>query len=147
MSLFFSGLFGTVLDTADMSRTIEKVMRGFTRRLDRYVDLEMTACGHDEPMVKAGRARDRLLDFVREEMEYPFTYEQKKPTEPGWYWCFNDGDNPGEKWEAVVRLDRQASGGDLVCSWMTAPGAAAIMIAANWSEKCLWAGPIPTPRL
>lgn len=63
---------------------------------------------------------------------------------PGWYWCRNRGDNKGEIWEAVVRMDKTDCG--LVCSWMTAPGEADTMHEGNFAPECQWAGPIPTPE-
>lgn len=71
------------------------------------------------------------------------TYTSTPPQEPGWYWCRNKGDRPGETWEAVVHVDETPTG--LQCSWMTAPGAARILPQAEWSPAAQWAGPLPTP--
>lgn len=70
-------------------------------------------------------------------------YSRRKPTTPGWYWCLNEGDNPPQKWEAVVFIEARADG--LVCSWMTAAGKSGIMYENEWSEETLWAGPLHPP--
>lgn len=74
-------------------------------------------------------------------------YQSKRPTQPGWYWCQNAGDLPGQTWEAVVRLDMRNtnSGPELACSWMTGPGLARVMHEDDWSLACLWAGPLTPP--
>ena len=66
-----------------------------------------------------------------------------KPTEVGWYWCRNDGDHPGEIWEAIVRLD--VVDDILCCTWLTAPGIGAILRHGEWSDFTQWAGPIEPP--
>lgn len=70
-------------------------------------------------------------------------YTPQKPTQPGWYWCRNDGDKPEDIWEVVVRVDATPDG--LVCSWMTAPGEADTMHESKWSPDARWAGPITPP--
>lgn len=79
-------------------------------------------------------------------------YSTKKPVVPGWYWCRNKGDYPGQIWEAVVRIEQGgiidahgAHPSGLVCCWMKAPGEVGIMNESDWSEDCEWAGPIQPP--
>lgn len=86
------------------------------------------------------KARVRQLEAYSAEV---LVWTKEKPTAPGWYWCQNKGDRPGETWEAVVRVDR--IGHYLCCSWLTSPNSAGIMHEKDWSEETLWAGPIPPP--
>ena len=79
-------------------------------------------------------------------------YTTKKPTEPGWYWCRNEGDLPGQLWEAIVRVDYHGTissdrvlPNGLCVSWMTAPGEIGLMHERDWSEQAEWAGPITPP--
>jgi hypothetical protein len=79
-------------------------------------------------------------------------YSRTKPTQPGWYWSRNEGDRPGEMWEAISRvewsgvIDQDGAGPDgLVSCWMKAPGILGIMHERDWSDDCEWAGPIPLP--
>ena len=71
-------------------------------------------------------------------------YSRRKPTKPGWYWCQNHGDRPGEVWEAIARIDATVTG--LICSWMTAPGVVGKMHENDWSRDAFWAGPILPPK-
>lgn len=75
-------------------------------------------------------------------------YTTLKPTEPGWYWCYNPIDNS----EFICRIDRSgtitesgATESGLVCSWMTAPGEAGLRHESEWAESTQWCGPIHTP--
>lgn len=52
-----------------MNKNTKKLVRKFARRMDRYVGMEMTHCGHEGPMVEAMHARDHLLDWLGEEIE------------------------------------------------------------------------------
>jgi hypothetical protein len=79
-------------------------------------------------------------------------YTTKKPTEPGWYWCRNQGDRPGQVWEAIAWVDRYgtidpegAKSDGLVAVWMSAPGELGVLHEHGWSNDCEWAGPISPP--
>jgi hypothetical protein len=67
-------------------------------------------------------------------------YSDQKPTEPGWYWCYNPADHS----EFVCRVDRL--GVMLTCSWMTAVGQAAMSFEHEWSKDVQWCGPLPSPE-
>lgn len=67
----------------------------------------------------------------------------EKPAAAGWWWCRNEAVEHAEGWQAVVRIDEV--NGQLTCSWMTAPGRAAWLAEADWSDVCWWAGPLPEP--
>lgn len=77
-------------------------------------------------------------------MKPPFTFTSQKPTEPGWYWCRNEGEEQGEIWEAVVRVDKQPDG-SLICAWMAKPGTLHTLASDLWSDSSEWAGPIEPP--
>ncbi len=70
-------------------------------------------------------------------------YATQKPTEPGWYWCRNKGDYPGQIWEAVAHVVRHLDGFHL--SWMTSAGNVGILHERDWSDDTEWAGPICRP--
>jgi hypothetical protein len=77
-------------------------------------------------------------------------YTLRKPTRPGWYWCRNTGDTFGPyaapEAEFVCRVDYfEGERGKLACSWMTAPGKAAVLHEDKWDPGAKWAGPIPHP--
>lgn len=44
-------------------------MRRIERRLDRYVGMEQTHCGHEGPEMEAKYERRRLLDWLADEIE------------------------------------------------------------------------------
>lgn len=66
-------------------------------------------------------------------------YSHQKPTEPGWYWCYNPFDHS----EFVCRVDRL--GVMLCCSFMTAVGEAAVSFEHEWDPQVQWCGPLSTP--
>src|ERR1051326_6542775 len=68
-------------------------------------------------------------------------WRPEKPDRPGWYWCANSGDYPGQIWIAVLRID-QAPDGSLVACWMPAPGQGAVMSEREFSPEALWCGPL-----
>jgi hypothetical protein len=79
-------------------------------------------------------------------------YTTDKPTKPGWYWCRNQGDYPGQVWEAVVRVDCHGTIGpdggapDGLClSWMSSTGNVGVLHEREWSDEAEWAGPISPP--
>lgn len=66
-------------------------------------------------------------------------YSSQKPTEPGWYWCYNPADHS----EFVCRVDRL---GMMLCaSFMTAIGEAAVSFQHEWDPQVQWCGPLSTP--
>ncbi len=44
-------------------------MKRVRRRLDRYVDMETTHCGHEGPVALAMQERDNFLDWLEREIE------------------------------------------------------------------------------
>ncbi len=53
----------------DMSKTTRNLMAKIERRLDAYVDKQMTHCGHEPGQTKAIDAGERLLEFITQEIE------------------------------------------------------------------------------
>lgn len=49
--------------------TTARIMASFERRLNSYVDLEMTHCGHQEGVDEAQRSRDRMMKHVEKELD------------------------------------------------------------------------------
>ena len=90
---------------------------------------------------KAKRNPGRIQRLVS-----PLVWTNIRPMKPGWYWCQNAGDKPDEIWKAVVRIDVAAAGGERICCWMQSPGIGAIMRDSEWSDACLWAGPLTPPN-
>lgn len=76
-----------------------------------------------------------FFQHVRHAMEY----SSQKPTEPGWYWCYN----PADYSEFVCRVDRL--GMTLCASFMTAIGEAAVSFEHEWDPQVQWCGPLSTP--
>ena len=52
-----------------MSKHTKNLMRRVERRLDRYIDLETTHCGHEGPMAEAHYERERFLAWLAAEIE------------------------------------------------------------------------------
>lgn len=52
-----------------MSKTTKRIMAGAKNRLNTFENWSLRACGHDEGVMKALRARDRLLVFLEDEIE------------------------------------------------------------------------------
>lgn len=52
-----------------MSKTSHSLIRKFKRRLDKYVAMEQTHCGHEGPEMEAERAREKLIDWLGAEIE------------------------------------------------------------------------------
>ncbi len=52
-----------------MSKTTKKVMNGVRRRLTRLIGLEVCACGYAENIRRADAARDRLEEYLEQEIE------------------------------------------------------------------------------
>lgn len=52
-----------------MSETTLNLMVRIERKMNRYVGMAMTHCGHDELVEQADRARTRLMKFIEEEVE------------------------------------------------------------------------------
>ena len=80
------------------------------------------------------------------------TFVKTRPTEPGWYWVRNEGDQPGEVWEAIALVQQHGAltphgmmPDGLVMSWMAAPGEVGIMHEREWSDDVEFAGPIERP--
>lgn len=46
-----------------------RIMAGIRSRLTRYVDKVATHCGHDDLVAEAWRAEDRLMAYIKEEVE------------------------------------------------------------------------------
>lgn len=44
-------------------------MAGVESRLNRFIEKALVACGHDELVNRAGRARQRLEGFIEAEVE------------------------------------------------------------------------------
>ena len=81
-------------------------------------------------------------------------WTKDKPTQPGWYWCRNGGDQPGEIWEAVVRVEQygtidftsaKAEASGLVACWLQSPGQVGFLEESKWDSACWWAGPLAPP--
>lgn len=73
------------------------------------------------------------------------TFTTNKPTEPGWYWCYN----PVTHSEFICRIERSGTitengvyENGLVCSWMIAPGKAGLSHESEWAPTTQWCGPI-----
>ena len=47
----------------------KNLMKRIRRRLDRYVTMEVSHCGHEGPMVEAMHERDHFLDWLELEIE------------------------------------------------------------------------------
>ncbi len=82
----------------------------------------------------------------------PTLFTKSKPTEPGWYWCRNQGDRLGEVWEAIALIEKSGTitskgvkPDGLVMIWIAAPGEAGVMHERDWSEDVEFAGPIERP--
>lgn len=80
-------------------------------------------------------------------------YTTQKPTEPGWYWCRNQGDFQGQRWEAIVHvasygmISHEGAKPDGLCAcWMSAPGEVRILHEREWADDSEWAGPISPPE-
>jgi hypothetical protein len=58
-----------VLDMITKSLETLRIMARFERALNRYVDLEMGHCGHQELFDKAQRSRERLMAMMEREIE------------------------------------------------------------------------------
>jgi len=52
-----------------MSKNTKNLMRRVERRLDRYIDLETTHCGHEGPMAEAHYEREKFLAWLAAEIE------------------------------------------------------------------------------
>lgn len=52
-----------------MSENVKKLRTKFRRKLSRYVGMEMSHCGHEGPAEKAAQERERLIDWLFEEVE------------------------------------------------------------------------------
>lgn len=78
-------------------------------------------------------------------------YTCEPPTQPGWYWCRNQGDRPGEMWEAIVNVYRNEAYDlhnprGLCAAWMSKPGEISVLRMQQWSSEVEWAGPISPPN-
>lgn len=52
-----------------MSKTSHNLIRRVERRLDRYVGMEQSHCGHEGPALEAKYERQRFLDWLQVELE------------------------------------------------------------------------------
>ncbi len=52
-----------------MSKTTRNLMAKIKRRLDAYVDLECSHCGHEPNVTLAFQEREKLLKFLEQEIE------------------------------------------------------------------------------
>ena len=52
-----------------MTKAHKALRAKFRRRLNRYVDMEVSHCGHEGPAILAAQEGDRLVDWVMGEVE------------------------------------------------------------------------------
>jgi hypothetical protein len=52
-----------------MNDNVKRFMRKLTRRIDTLVNLESTACGHEENLAQADIYRTKMLKWTAEEVE------------------------------------------------------------------------------
>jgi len=63
----------------NLHQEIKVSVRRIRRKLDRYVALELRACGHEGPLMVAARHREELLGIVAEELARMFTIQKECP--------------------------------------------------------------------
>ena len=73
MSWVISGKFwttvGHVIKTLDMSKLSKSIIKKFDRRLRKYVDLEVSACGYESCLAEAEAERKKILKWLEQEVE------------------------------------------------------------------------------
>lgn len=94
----------------------------------------------EDRMAQAGQQCGKVWALI---FMSKLTWSKTKPTNTGWYWCRNIGGNPGEIWEAPVRVEMYHSG--MRCCWLSAFGEAMSLYEKDFSDAALWAGPIKPP--
>lgn len=91
-------------------------------------------------VVQSGGNHHMTPFLLPSQSKFTMQYTSDKPTEPGWYWCYNPSDHS----EFVCRVDRL---GMMLCaSFMTAIGEAAVSFEHEWDPQVQWCGPLSTPE-
>ncbi len=52
-----------------MSKTTLRIMRSIEKRMESYVYLEATHCGHEVEEAKANASRNKLMDYIARRVE------------------------------------------------------------------------------
>lgn len=57
-----------MVETSDMSKLSKSLVKELDRRLERYVEMEICACVHEENLVEAGYERKKILKWLEDEI-------------------------------------------------------------------------------